>query len=287
MRKTFFSVLGLLAMAMMTSSTLQASIVTAGSIIDTGNTTRTGGTTGTIDLSEVNQWSDATFAKTLDIDGDNIYGTDGFFLPNTTDQDAGAGSFVPLEVVPSFTSAAAPSGTNNISGNFQNNGGTTGFIEDPDDSAAFIRLGYAGFNGGAGGVAVPLTDLFTYTLTADQAVGETLRLGVFGGSNNSDTRLGFTDLQVSAGGLTASTTDPRDTNTGNAVDLYFFDITGLVTGDEIVISAANSNVIGNNFNAATIGGVTFDTVIAQAVPEPSSLGLFGLVAVGLVTRRRK
>ena len=262
---------------------VQADISGAGSIIDTGNTVRTGSVTAPVVPSEVNQWSNTTFIKTLDIDGDNRYGTDGVFLANTTAQNAGAGSAVTFERVPTFTSPVVASAGNNISGNFQNANGTTGFIQN-DVNDATIRLGYAGFTG-PNDTAIPLTDLFTYTLTADQAVGETLRLGVFGGTNNSDTRLGFTTLGVTAGGEFASAIDDRATNTGNATDLYFFDITGLVAGDEIVISAANSNLAGNNFNAATIGGVTFDTTIA--VPEPSSLAVLGLSAMGLLIRRRK
>ncbi|MGJ8655206.1 MAG: PEP-CTERM sorting domain-containing protein [Akkermansiaceae bacterium] len=264
--------------------TSQGSISFVNSIIDTRATTRSGSVNSTPALtSEVIQWSDTSFAKTLDIDGDNRYGTAGYFFANTTAQNANANTAVSQERVPSFTSAAVANGTNNIDGNFQNANGTTGFIQN-DANNATLRLGYVGFNGGTGGVAIPLTDLFSYTLTADQAIGETLRLGVIGGTNNGDSRLGFTDLTITAGGLSASTTDNRGANTGNAPDLYFFDITGLVTGDTIVISAANSNTVGSNFNAATIGGITFDTIV---VPEPSSTALLGLGGLALILRRRK
>lgn len=263
--------------------TAQGAITFAGSIIETGNIARTNNSTAAIVDTEVNQWSDTSFAKTLDIDGDSRYGTAGVFLPNTTTANGAADTAVAFERTTSFTSAAVAAASNNIGGNFQNNGGTTGFIEN-DTNTATLRLGYVGFNTGSNNTAIPLTDLFTFTLTADQAVGETLRLGVFGGSNNSDTRLGFTDLQITAGGVSASTTDNRATNTGNQIDLYLFDITGLVTGDTIVISAANSNLAGRNFNAATIGGVTFDTVV---VPEPSSTALLGLGGLALILRRRK
>ena len=272
--------LTLLGSALLASTVCSQGAITAvGSIIDTGNTARTGGITAAVVDSEVNQWSDPTFSKTLDIDGDNRYGTDGFFLANTTAQNAGAGTAVAMERVPAFTSPVVANQT--FSGNFQNNNGTTGFIQN-DANDAIIRLGYAGFNNGTQAEAIPLTALFTYTLTADQAVGETLRLGVFGGTNNSDPRLGFTELQVTAAGLSASLLDDRPNNTGNGTDLYLFDITGLVAGDEIVISAANSNLLGNNFNAATIGGVTFDVV-----PEPSSTALLGLGGLALLLRRRK
>ena len=284
MRK-YLSALCCLAVALTAVSTVQADIVVVGSIIDEANVTRTGSVNGTIIESEVNQWSDATFAKSLDIDGDNIYGTDGVFLVSTTAQNAGQGTQTTFERVPTFTMPVVASGIN-FTGNFQNPNGTTGFIQN-DANDAIIRLGYAGFNNGTQGEAIPLTDLYTYTLTADQAADETLRLGVFGGTNNSDPRLGFTDLQVTAGGVESTIVqDPRDTNTGNAADLYFFDITGLVAGDTIVISAANSNSLVGNFNAATIGGVTFDTAIT-AIPEPSSLALLGLVGIAGFVRRRR
>ena len=133
-------------------------------------------------------------------------------------------------------------------------------------------------------MSVPLTDLFSFTLTADQAIGEKLRLGVFGGSNNNDTRIGFTQLQVTAAGLSASLTEDRADNTNNGVDLYFFDISGLSAGDEIVVSTANDNTVGANFNTTSIGGLTFDTFV---VPEPSSSALLGLSGLALLLRRRR
>lgn len=260
----------------------QGAVSFVDSIIDTRATSRSGGTNSTPALeSEVIQWSDTSFAKTLDIDGDNRYGTAGYFFANTTAQNANANTAASQQRTPSFTSAVV-NNAGSIDGNFQNANGTTGFIQN-DANDATLRLGYVGVLGG-NGVAIPQTDLFTYTLTADQAIGETLRLGIIGGTNNADARLGFTDLQITAGGLSASTTDNRGTNAGNAPDIHFFDITGLVTGDTIVISAANSNTAGNNFNAATIGGVTFDTVV---VPEPSSTALLGLGGLALILRRRK
>ena len=286
MRKLFYSALCCLAVALTAVSTVQADVIFEASIIDTRATTRTGSVNSTPALeSEVIQWSDSTVTKTLDIDGDNRYGTDGVFLVSTTAQNAAQGTAVTFERTPAFTAPVAASATNNFTGNFQNANGTTGFLQN-DANDATIRLGYSGFNVGSNNTAIGQTDLYTYTLTADQAIGETLRLGVFSGTNNGDPRLGFTELQVTAGGDSATAIDPRDTNTGNAPDLFFFDITGLVTGDEIVISAANSNLEGNNFNAVTIGGITFDTAIV-AIPEPSSLALLGLGGLGLVIRRRK
>ena len=281
--KNNFKKLTLASSAFLASTVCSQGAVTfAGSIVDEGNTARTGSTTATVVDSEVNQWSDTTFGKTQDIDGDNRYGTAGVFLVNTTAQNAGAGSAVAFERVTAFTSPAVAI-NDNINGNFQNANGTTGFIQN-DANDAIIRLGYAGFNVGSNNTAIALTDLYSFTLTADQAAGETLRLGVFGGTNNGDPRLGFTEVAITAGGSTATAVDPRDTNGGNAADLYFFDITGLVTGDQIVISAANSNLAGNNFNAATIGGVTFDV---DVVPEPSSAALLGLGGFALLLRRRK
>ena len=98
-------------------------------------------------------------------------------------------------------------------------------------------------------------------------------------------------MQVTAGGEASGfVSDPRATNLGNAPDLYFFDITGLSAGDEVVISAANSNTTGSVFNTASIAGLTFDTFVdatVTAVPEPSSLAYVGLGGLGLLFRRRK
>ena len=281
--KNNFKKLTLASSALLASTICsQGAITFVGEIVDTRTTTRSGGNNSTPALtSEVIQWSDTTFDKTQDIDGDNRYGTTGVFLSSTTAQFAGQASQQPFSRLPTTSAVVNLEGSSN--GNFQNNNGTTGFIQN-DANDAIIRLGYTGIQVG-GGEAIPLTDLFSFTLNADQAVDETLRLGVFGGTNNNDLRIGFTELQVTAGGIDSSiVTSDRTANSGNAPDLYFFDITGLSAGDEIIISAANSNTTGNNFNTASISGFTLDTAV---VPEPSSAALLGLGGLALLLRRRK
>ena len=283
--------LTLLGSALLASTvSSQGAISFVNSIIDTRNTTRSGNVNSTPALeSEVIQWSDSTFTKTLDIDGDNRYGTDGFVLLNTTNTGGGRNSpgaalSGSAQRAPDFATAGISALADaNFSGAFQNPSGTTGLIRN-DANDATVRLGYGGINLATPNAAIPLTDLYSFTLTSALAANETLRFGVFSGSNNSDTRLGFTELTVTAGAFSASTTDDRVANVGNAPDIYFFDITDLAVGDTIVVSAANSITGGNNFNGATIGGVTFDTFV---VPEPSSAALLGLGGLALLLRRRK
>ena len=103
MRK-YLSALCCLAVALTADSTVQADIAVAGSIVDTGNTSRTGGVNSTPALtSEVIQWSDTTFAKTLDIDGDNRYGTAGVFLVSPSAQNAAQNTQTTFERDPTLT----------------------------------------------------------------------------------------------------------------------------------------------------------------------------------------
>ncbi|MGJ8655204.1 MAG: PEP-CTERM sorting domain-containing protein [Akkermansiaceae bacterium] len=250
-----------------------------GAAVDT--TTGTSAIPSSSATNEAYNWSNASVSKTYDIKGNDLYGTDGYAVFNTTGTGNAALSSLE-ESAPIFASGGVAAEMANSSGAFSNAGGSTGNILQASGTGNW-RLGYAGFSGAAN-TAIGLTDLYSFTMTSDMAAGETLRFGVFGGSNNNDLRLDFTDLAVVAGGDTAVATGlNRGANLGNVADIYFFDITGLVTGDKIIIQAANSNAsAGNNFNRATIGGATFDVV-----PEPSSTALLGLGGLALILRRRK
>ena len=128
MRKLFFSALCCLAVALTAVSTVQAGIVIAGQIIDEGNTTRAQAVAGNFLMTEVTQFSNPSVAKTLDIDGDDRYGTDGVFLfstrPAISNQDGGDGQ-LPFSRTPTFTSeftnliVADGIADNESNGNFQ------------------------------------------------------------------------------------------------------------------------------------------------------------------------
>ena len=97
--------LSLLGSALLASTVCsQGAISFVDSIIDLSNTTRTNNVIGTITETEVTQWSDTNFTKTLDIDSDGRYGTDGVALFSTTAPNAPQGDQVQFTRQPTFTS---------------------------------------------------------------------------------------------------------------------------------------------------------------------------------------
>ena len=61
-------------------------------------------------------------------------------------------------------------------------------------------------------------------------------------------------------------------------DFYYFDLSGLSTGDQVNVLVTSAADASN----ASLGGVTFD-----AVPEPTTLGLLALGGLGLLLSARK
>jgi hypothetical protein len=199
-------------------------------------------------------WRNATTAKPLDGDGDNIFGTDGYDL---------SGSSAPLSL-PSYVLSSVVTGNHNQ---------TRGNVDDPADPTGADIAG--GWSGGSGASAT----FGTFVFQGSALATETLRLGVL---YDSDWNLAwgtqtFTLTQTVGG--TDSVTTPTLTLAGDGVDVAFFDITGIQDGHTFVLSYTDVAI-----NWAHIGGVTFDTV---AVPEPTTTALLGLGGLALILRRRK
>ena len=113
-----------------------------------------------------------------------------------------------------------------------------------------------------------------------------MRVGVITDSLG-DLRIGVTDLRLVAGASSADATIV--TNHHNSImDMYFFDVSGLLSGEEIQIWGANSNTAGAGINRATIGAVMFDSA-ENVIPEPSTFLIWtlGLLGLGWFGRRRK
>jgi hypothetical protein len=103
------------------------------------------------------------------------------------------------------------------------------------------------------------------------------QLGLFGDNTaGSSNNTNYTVNDVTAGTLITTTR----TGTAPTDDFYYVDITGASPGDVIVVSGSGATT------TATLGGVTFDTIIAPA-PEPASLCLLGIGGLGLLLRRRR
>lgn len=200
-------------------------------------------------------WRTTTDAKDFDIDGDNVYGTDGYFLRggNTT------GS------IPYITSAAQTAGGGN---NF-------GAMDDPADPTGndTFQVGFWGKS------AVGSYDAFNFTVAGSTLDGQTLRVGVHFDGYSTNSGLIFTWTQTVGGSGTASSL--ALTSAGNGYDFAFFDISGATAGDKFVLSIADDTPLTSSW--MTFDGVVFDTA---PVPEPSTALLGGLGLLMLVRRRR-
>ena len=250
---------GFAALALVTSA--NAAVTFAGSILNNAS-------------SEVSSWSSTSAAKTLDIDGNNFYGSNGYAWMNNSGSGGVAGVFDSLTAVsPSYTGSITYSGAGpGVSGSFSGAGDRL----DPTGVTP-TNVGYAGAN--VGGNVSTLQSLFTYTMNRDMVAGETIRVGITLDSLATGV-IGADSLSLSAGGVAAAS----GLNRNSSLDMYFFDVTGLVSGDTIqILGAKAADSSGSGYNAITIGGVTFDSVV---VPEPSSALLGGLGLLAMFRRRR-
>jgi len=229
---------------------------------------------------EIGRWSRTSNAKTFDLDGDNFYGTDGYAWMNDSNVSGKVSVFTSL-------TESAPSYTGNIAYTGFGSGASSSFsgAEDrlnPTDTGT-VNVGYAGVDYPSGDSGVQtLQEVFAYTLNRDMLAKETFRVGVVLDSL-ADTQIGADALRLVAGSAQADATMVSNSRNGT-MDMYFFDIAGLSSGETIEIWLSNATVTsGKSFNAATIGGVTFDSVV---IPTPAALPA-GLAMLGVFAMRRK
>ncbi|MCE9554022.1 MAG: PEP-CTERM sorting domain-containing protein [Planctomycetes bacterium] len=219
-------------------------------------------------------WRTTSVTKSLDADGNNIYGSDGYFMPTS-------GS-----VTPSYVQGLTlPSGTLTYLGN-----GAFARIDDPAspptnmDSQIFYR------------VSSTDTDIVSFKMLGTLSGAKSFRLGILldtpenaGAVDDTDYAPTTFEVHQIVGGVATSASingqQGRVVNLAEA-DWYFFDITGAVANDEYAIRVHGQS----NDNLVAIGGLTFDSVAeAPAVPEPSTfvLAALGLAGLGLLAWRRR
>jgi hypothetical protein len=193
-------------------------------------------------------WRNASTAKPLDIDGDNVVGTDGYdFAGNSA-----------VQSLPAYVASVVNSGGHNDK--------NRGLVDDPTDpSGADIGTGWNG-NGGQ-----------TIVFQGSDLAATTLRLAVLYDSTWSLAYGTQTLTLTQTVGGSDSVTTPVLTLAGDGLDIVFFDLTGIQDGDTFRV---HSNKVSISWSQIT--GVAFDTPI----PEPASLALIGLGGL-VIARRRK
>lgn len=204
-------------------------------------------------------WRNSTPAKPLDIDGDNILGTDGYWNPSNG------------TVLPAYVVSAAKQ---NVGGD--NTGAGFGVMDDPEDPSGADTWDFGGWRNSS----TTEVELATITLSANAGTllnNQTLRIGWLYDIYNFSGSF-FMRAAVDSGGDSGLT--PLISYTDSGLDTAFFDISNVVDGDIIQLYGT-----ANTDNWAVMGGVTFDSL--TVIPEPSTAILASLGLLGLSLRRRR
>lgn len=198
-------------------------------------------------------WLTNSVAKPNDIDFDNIYGSFGaiHFTVTTT----GAMGFI------------------GSGAQFQN----TGYSE-------IDSLRDGGLSDEEAGIAL---SAYAFAVNAEVAATDTLRIGVMHdvltAAENADD-FGWSVQLVGLTGANAGVTvESSVLPTGNGiVDIVFFDVTGGVSaGDQFQLNGVSND---GRVQDPYISSVTLD-VGPTSVPEPGTILMFGLVGIGLASKR--
>jgi hypothetical protein len=225
-------------------------------------------------------WRTPTVLKPLDVDGDNVYGTDGYLLvrfnspANSTALSTVDGTNGTLNTLPSFLSILTVPGTGP-----DRMFGAKAPIDDPNNvGGADVPTGVAYRNAGFSN-----NDSQPYlTLTIGPDVPASgFRLGVLtdnSGVNDPPTRVTLT--QTVGTGSDSQSYDSVYAGVQQP-DWYFFDILSAEPGDEFVLAFGN-RVVGFK---PTVSGLTVD--VAPLVPEPGCISLCALGIIGIPWRRRR
>ena len=198
-------------------------------------------------------WRNPTPAKPLDIDGDNILGSDGYLIYFNRISN------------PSYATIA-----------------TTGYInrnnapvnwDDPTDptGADFTAGGF--YHDASAGLGVMSGQLLSFVITNPLPVGETLRLGVLFDVTSSGTA-SYTLTQTVGG--SSSVTTPVFAFDAQALDVAFFDISSVSVGDTFVIQA--TSISGSTLEQ--VAGITFDTGMPGPISSTYTDWIAGYPGVG-------
>jgi hypothetical protein len=244
---------------------------------------------GSVEGSQALDWRTAGTAKTMDIDGDNFYGTMGATGWRSTVQ---TGSMPGLAWNGAFSTGLTALGST-----------TLGWAEVSESGLAYCYALYpnidsvtaypADHRAGIFYAGTPGSNItFELTGTAADYVGRTIRVGIMADCTSNTTAESFMGLRIAqtvGGSGDSGVISLRSGGGGSAgvsPEMYFFDITGVSPGDRFAVYGLN-NVGGTSGIGGYLGSMSLD---ASPVPEPSTMmlmagGLLGLLAYAW--RKRK
>jgi len=202
--------------------------------------------------SEITQWKTAATTKTLDPDGDNVYGTAGsiFYTVGTYGTAATFGGLAP--------------------GNRQV--GPYGYVsvDHPDGVSADIQVRTT--TNDAGGQANHDMAYFDITASAPLHVRVGITADGLDGAQFSPASIGLRQI---IGGTDSA--EHTLTAVNNTVDMVFFDVLNVSAGDRFAVFADSGT---GNF-------ATHSFVSLDEVPEPATMGLLAMGGLGVLLRRRR
>jgi hypothetical protein len=235
------------------------------------------------DLNAGPTWRTASVSKPLDLNGDDIYGSDGYLMFNTGFTGSGFrfnGNWLSdaSSDLPGYASVSpGPGGLDGsvTADNFS-------VIDDPLNPGLDFRSGTI-----ARGGMNPGDELGLLNITFSQDFDSTVRLGVLIGNadfgNPSALRL------TQSGQPTNSVTVSTGSGVVSQNNFFFFDLDNIAAGDTFVLYGTED--IGDDayapFTQLRIGGLTFDDLVV--IPEPSLATLvgFGLFVLRSALRRHR